>query len=58
MGLFKYKTESGAAGAKSDLIPCSRLGVWGREGKLYLFTSTNLVTTNETRLNKNFLKST
>ena len=31
MGLFKYKTETGAAGAKSDLIPCIRLEVWGRE---------------------------
>jgi len=30
MGLFKYKTETGAAGAKSDLIP---RGVWGREGE-------------------------
>ena len=32
MGLFKYKTETGAAGAKSVLIPCIRLGVWDREG--------------------------
>jgi hypothetical protein len=58
MGLFKYNTETGAAGAKSDLIPCIRLGVWGREGKIYLFTSTNLVAINETRLNENFLEST
>jgi len=58
MGLFKYKTETGAAGAKSDLIPCIRLGVWGREGKVCLFTSTKLVAINEMRLNNNFLEST
>ena len=54
MGLFKYKTETGAAGAKSDLIPC----MGGREGKIYLFTSTNLVAINEIRLNKIVLEST
>jgi len=37
MGLFKYKTETGAAGAKSDLIPCIRLGVWGTGGGEDLF---------------------
>jgi hypothetical protein len=39
MGLFKHKTETGAAGAKSVLIPYIRLGVWDREGggKIYLF---------------------
>lgn len=58
MGLFKYKTESGAAGAKSDLIPCSRLAVWSREGEIYLFTSTKLVAIKETRFNKNILEST
>jgi hypothetical protein len=58
MGLFKYRTEAGAAGAKSDLIPYIRLEVWRREGKIYLFTSTNPLAINETRLSKSFLQST